>query len=214
MKQPILLIGGGGHAKSIIDTLLTSRQFEIIGILDNREKIGEKVSGIEIIDTDEKLKFYFDQGIKNAFVCVGSVGIPALRSKLYKQVEANGFILPNVIDSTAIVAKNVKLGSGNFIGKGAILNADCTVGNGCIINTRSIIEHDCCIGDFVHIAPGCTLCGEVKIGSYTHVGAGSVVIEQKQIGCGTIIGAGSTVVMNIDNEVKAYGNPCRTVEKR
>ncbi|MDF2801702.1 MAG: sugar O-acyltransferase, sialic acid O-acetyltransferase NeuD family [Anaerocolumna sp.] len=213
MKHSILLIGGGGHAKSIIDSLKLHDNIEMIGIIDTKDKYGQVIDGIEIIGSDEDLEYYYTKGVKQAFISIGSIGSPQIRVKVYETIKKIGYNLPNVIDSSAIISNNITLGEGNYIGKGAILNTGIKVGNNCIINTGCIIEHGCMIDDFVHIAPGSTLCGEVQIGQKTHIGAGTVIIQSKRIGKESVIGAGSVVINDINEHVKAYGSPCREVSK-
>jgi len=213
MKHNIILIGGGGHAKSIIDSLRLYDDIKIIGILDTKDKRGQFVDGIEIIGSDEDLAYYYARGVTQALISIGSIGSPQIRVKVYEMIKKIGFSLPNVIDPSAVLSNNIILGEGNYIGKGVILNTGVKIGNNCIINTGCIIEHGCIINDFAHIAPGSTLCGEVKIGQMTHIGAGSVIIQSKKIGKESIIGAGSIVVSDISAYAKAYGNPCREVSK-
>lgn len=211
MAEGILLIGGGGHAKSIIDSLRTNKEMQIVGILDRKEKIGEVINGIKIIGTDQDLTDYYHQGIKYAFISIGSIGVPKQRKKVYEQIKKIGYSCPNIIDHTAILSSKVRLGEGNYIGKGAIINAEAVVGSHCIINTGCIVEHDCRIENFVHLATGSILCGGVQIGEGAHVGAHSTIIQYKKIGSNSLIGAGSVVVSDINEHTKAYGNPCREV---
>ena len=42
MKK-IVLIGGGGHCKSVIDVIEQEGQFTIVGIVDNAELLGSKI---------------------------------------------------------------------------------------------------------------------------------------------------------------------------
>ncbi len=211
MKKHILLIGGGGHAKGIIDSLRDSQEFKVLGILDVKERKGEQINGIEIIGCDEELPYYYSQGIKYVFVAMGSVGSPVKRMNLYHQAKRLGYIIPNIIDSTAIISTDVRMEEGNYVGKGAIINVGTQIKSNCIINTGAIIDHDCTICDFVHIAPGATLCGGVTVGKATHIGANTTIIQYKQIGSNSLVGAGSVVVTDIGSNVKAYGNPCREV---
>ena len=53
--ESIILVGGGGHCKSIIDTIESSREFNIYGIVDLKENVGKKINNISIIDSDENL---------------------------------------------------------------------------------------------------------------------------------------------------------------
>lgn len=207
--KDIILIGGGGHCKSVISTIKESDEFNIVGILDVKDKIGTKVNGIKIVGTDDEMDYYYKQGIKCAFIALGSIENTKLRLKLYQSAMDTGYELPYIVDKTAIVSKNVEIGKGSFIGKGAIINSDVRIGVNCIINTGAIIEHDCHIGKFSHIAPGSTLSGGVIIGDDTHIGTNSTIIQSISIGSNTIIGAGSVVIEDIGDDVKAYGNPCR-----
>lgn len=209
--EKIILLGGGGHCKSIIDTIQTSRLYEIVGIIDFKQNIGQYINEIKILDSDENLIKYKNQGIENAFVTVGSIGNPRIRIKLYTLANRIGFKIPIIIDNSAIVSNDVIIGSGTFVGKKAIINTESVIGCNCIINSGSIVEHDCMIGDFAHISPGTTLCGGVRVGKNTHIGANSTVIQYKAIGENVIIGAGSVVTKNIKNNIKAYGNPCKEV---
>ncbi|WP_010648142.1 acetyltransferase [Oceanobacillus massiliensis] len=209
--EDIILLGGGGHAKSIIDSLKSNAEYKIIGILDMKNKIGKIVNGVEVIGQDSDLAYFYEQGIKHAFVTVGALGDNSIRIKLFRLAKSIGYNFPAIIDKTAIVSETAQIREGTFIGKGAIINTNVTVGENCIINTGVIIDHDCFINSSVHLAPGTTLSGEVHIGNGSHLGTNSTVIQDITIGSNTIIGAGSVVVKNIESNKKAYGNPCRVV---
>lgn len=211
--RDIILIGGGGHCKSVIETIKNLKKFNIVGILDLKEKIGSEISGVEIIGTDENLIDFYGKGIKLAFVTVGSIGSVTLRYRLYKEAKDKGYMFPILIDKTANVSKSASIGEGVFIGKGSIINTDTDIGEQSIINTGAIIEHDCQIGSFCHVSPGSTLSGNVKVGNRSHIGSNATLIQNISIGENTMIGAGSVVVKDIKSNVKAYGNPCREVKK-
>lgn len=211
MNKNLLLIGGGGHCKSIIDSVLKQELFTKIGVIDKRENIGKSILGIPVIGCDDDLPNLYQNGYTNAFITLGSIGNPSLRIKLFKIIKDIGFEVPNIIDSNAVISKNINLQEGIYIGKNAVINAGSVIEQCAIINTGSIVEHDCSIGEFSHIAPGSILCGEVHVGAHTHVGAGSVVRQQVKIGARTLIGMGSIVLKDIPENVIAYGNPCKEV---
>lgn len=213
MKEKIVLIGGGGHCKSVISSIKAIDCFEIVGITDVESKVGATILDIKVIGTDNILKEVYDSGVKSAFITLGSIGDVTLRKKLYLVAKEVGFKFPNIIDKTAIVSEECDIKEGTFIGKGAIINADAYIGSNCIINTGAIIDHDCYIGDFVHIGPGSTLSGSVEVMDNSHLGTNSTVIQNIKIGHDSIIGAGSVVVKNIRNGQCAFGNPCREVVK-
>lgn len=209
--EKIILLGGGGHCESIIDTIQNLKLYEIVGIIDLKQNIGQYINGIEVLDSDENLIKYKNAGVENAFISVGSIGNTSVRRKLYDLAKKVGFSIPAIIDCTAIISSDVTVGFGTFVGKGTIINTKSIIGSNCILNSGSIVEHDCSVEDFVHVASGATLCGGVKVGGNTHIGANSTVIQYKTIGENVLIGAGSVVTKNIRSNVKAYGNPCKEV---
>ncbi len=209
MGKKILLIGGGGHCHSVLDSVLSLKEYDEIGIIDNTE---HTYSGISVIGTDDDLPSLYKQGWTDAFIAVGSIGNTIIRRHLFEKAKAIGLTIPAIIDPTAIIGRLVNISEGVFVGKRAIINAGAKIHECAIINTGAIIEHDCEIGAFSHISPGSVLCGQVYIGHDSHLGAGSKVRQQIQIGDNSLIGIGSVVVKNIPSNVKAYGNPCRVVE--
>jgi len=209
MKPKLLLIGAGGHCKVILDLLLKSKKYDIAGIIDLKERIGDNVFGIPVVGTDLDLAKFFKKGIKHCFISLGSVGNSKLRAKLYGLARNVGFMFPNLIHPSAIISLQATLGDGNYIAPKVVINAGAQIGNNCILNTGVIIEHDCRLGNFVHIAPGSVLSGGVSIGNNCHIGIGSLIIQNLKIGEKTIIGAGSVITKNVRSGVIAYGNPCK-----
>jgi sugar O-acyltransferase (sialic acid O-acetyltransferase NeuD family) len=211
MKEKLIIIGGGGHAQSIIDAINTMGIYKIVGIIDKNIEQNMFSSGLKIIGDDSKLEFYFNRGIKNVVLAIRST-IEA-RQKAYETCKRIGYQFPNIIDKSAILSNDIKIGEGNFIGKGSIINTKVQIGNCCIINTGSLVEHGCKLESFVHIAPGSVLCGNVWIGKNTHIGAQSTIIQNVTIGENSMIGAGSLILKDIESNKMAYGSPAKEVKE-
>lgn len=209
--EKIILIGGGDHCRSLLDTLSKNTDFEVFSIVDHISKVGTNVYGYEIKHTDDDLQSLYDNGIRTAFITVGSVGNFSIREKLYRRAKEIGFTLPVIIDNSAVVSKFSSIKEGTFVGKGAIVSIGCTIDEMAIINTGAVIDHDSTIGKFSVISPSVAVAGGVNIGEYSYIGINSTVIQAISIGSGCLIGAASNVVKNIPDNVKAYGNPCKEV---
>jgi len=207
-NKKMLLIGGGGHCKSIIDVLFELDEYDQLAIIDVKENVGKFILGVPVIGTDDDLIKLKDDGYNYAFVALGSIGNSESRARLFNILLHNNYVIPNIVSRTAILGKEVTMGKGNFVGKRAILNSGSHLGNCNIINTAAIVEHDCSIADFTHIAPGVTLCGNVSISNNVHVGANTVVKQNITIQENVLIGVGSVVVKSIEKNIIAYGNPC------
>ena len=195
--ENIILLGIGGHAHSVVDSIESDGKYSVCGFLDRKEREGEQYREYKVIGTDDMLEYYFKKGIKNAFVTVGYLGKGDIRNRLYKQLKEVGFNLPTIVDRTAVIAKDVVLGEGTFIGKKTVVNSATEIGKMCIINTGAIIEHDCAVKNFSHVSVGSILCGNVRIGEESFIGANATVIQGKMIGDKCIIGAGMTIRKNI-----------------
>lgn len=193
MKEKIVLVGGSGHCKVIIDAIISAGKYDIEGIVDLNLNAGEKVLGVSVIGKDDILPELFKKGIKKAFISVGSVGDCALRKGLYEKITQIGFDTPVIIHPSAVIGRGVEIKKGTFVAASATINSGTKIGRNAIINTSSSIDHDCEIGDFVHIAPGVTLSGGVKVGAETHIGIGSDVIQNTKIGRRCFVAAGSLV---------------------
>lgn len=161
--EDIILLGIGGHARSVVDSIEQLGEYHIVGFLDLKETKGKQLKNYCVIGTDEDLEWHFADGVKNAFVTIGFLGHSDVRKRLYHRLKQIGYKLPNIIDSTAVIASDAELGEGIFIGKRTIINANSQIENMCIINTGAVIEHDCQVKEFSHISVGSVLCGNVKI---------------------------------------------------
>lgn len=213
MCKKLLLIGGGGHCKTVIEAIESNNYYDEIGIIDTNNNIGKLILRHPIIGSDQDLKKLKEKGYENAFISMGSIGNPMKRMDLHHLVKKLKFHVPIIIDQTAHVSKYAKISEGVFVGKNVIINADTIIREGVILNTGCIIEHDCRIGNFSHIAPGAILSGNVTIGDGAHIGANSVIRQGVLVGEKAVIGIGSVVVKDIESDCVAVGNPCRKVER-
>lgn len=213
MKKKILLIGAGGHAESIIDSILTLDNYQIEGIIDQKEKLNQSVLDVKIIGEDKDLAYFYKKGIKNVVISIGFIKCNQIRRRVYDICKNIGYQFPNIIDRDAILSNSVTLGEGNYIGKGVVINSNVHIGNSCIINTRSVVEHGCRIDDFVHLATACVLCGNVWVKQNSFIGAQSTIIQNITIGEETLVGAGSLVLKEIAAHKIAYGSPAKEVKE-
>lgn len=199
--EDIVLVGMGGHAKSVADCIERQHKYRIIGYTD----VEPRSSKYDYLGTDAVIKDCFEQGIKNAAVGIGYMGKSVLREKLFKQLKYIGYSLPVIVDPTAVVSETAQIEEGTFIGKNTVVNADAKIGEMCIINDGAIIEHDCSVGDFSHVAVGTVVCGMSRIGKQSFVGANATVIQCVNIGNFVTIGAGAIVLSDVKDNSTVYG---------
>ena len=205
MKRPLILIGGGGHCKSVIE-VAESAGYEIKGILDMPDEVGKEVlPGHKVIGTDDEIPQYVEEC--DFIITVGFIKNPALRIKLYNKVKAAGGRLATIIASTAHVSKYAELGEGTVIMHQAFVNAGAHIGANCIINTFVNIEHDAEVGNQCHISTVTMVNGECKIGENCFIGSQSVCANCIEIASDIIVGAGSVVRKSVRVKGIYAGNP-------
>lgn len=202
----LIIIGAGGYAKSVVDSL-DLRNFNLIGFIDSYKKeknhLGYPILGKDIDCLINPKRYVY-------FVAIGN---NKDRKKWYELLKAYHLKLINIIDKNAIVSENSIIGNGCFVGKMAIINNRVRIGNNSIINTRALIEHGCIIGDNVNISTNTVLNGDVIVGDSSFIGSCSVINGQLRIGKNAIIGSGSVVIKNIDDNCTAVGVPAKIIKK-
>lgn len=174
MKKKVLLVGGGGHCKSCIDVIENSKDWEVFGIIDMPEKVGEIICGYPVVGTDDDLKNFIHQ-VDGAHITVGHIKSNAVRVKLFNTLKSLGYQLPVLVSNLAYVSKHAIVGEGTIVMHHAIVNAGAQIGENCILNTKSLIEHDVQVGNHCHISTTAVLNGDVRIGNDCFVGSGSVI---------------------------------------
>jgi sugar O-acyltransferase (sialic acid O-acetyltransferase NeuD family) len=189
----IVLIGGGGHCKSVIDVIEQEGLFEIAGIVDKSELLGSAVLGYPIIGNDDDLATLAKR-YKYALITVGQIKSSLLRVRLFNLATKAGFTLASIVSPNAYVSKYASIGNGVVIMHHAIVNAKASVGNNCIINSKALIEHDCQIFEHCHISTNATINGGVTVESGSFVGSGVITKELITIGKNNFIKAGSLVI--------------------
>lgn len=204
-KRPLILVGGGGHCKSVIEAAESSG-YEIKGILDVPSEADKEVlPGHKVIGTDDEIPQYTANC--DFVITVGFIKNPALRVKLYNKVKEAGGRLATIVASTAYVSKYAEVGEGTVVMHQAFVNAGAKVGNNCIINTFANIEHDAEVGDHSHISTGTMVNGECKIGENCFIGSQSVCANSIVIGSDIIVGSGSCVRKSLQIKGIYSGNP-------
>ena len=204
MNKPLILVGGGGHCKSVIEAA-ESAGFDILGVLDMPEDVGKEILSTKVIGTDDDIPSYVDKA--DFVVTVGFIKNPSTRIKLYNRIKEAGGNLATVIASTAYVSKYATIGEGTVIMHQAFVNAGAIIGNNVIINTATNIEHDAVIGDDCHISTGTMVNGDCRVGERSFIGSQSVLANGISVGDDIIVGAGSLVRKSIHEKGIYSGNP-------
>lgn len=206
----IILVGGGGHCISAIDVIEKTGLYQIQGILDIPDKVGQKILDYHVIGTDEDIAKYSKKEYL-FLITVGQIASSDLRKNIYYKIKKAGGTIPVIVSPLAYVSKYAKIGEGTIIMHGSIVNASASIGICSILNTQSLIEHEATIGNFCHISTASIINGQAIIGDQCFVGSNTVVANNISIISNSIISAGSQVLRNINEPGTYIGQPLRKI---
>ncbi len=192
----LLLLGGGGHCRSVIDVIECGGNYSVRGIVQPLTDGNEPVLGYPVLGDDTVLANLLNQGA-DALVTVGQIRTASLRRRLYEQLLVLKARLPIVVSPLAHVSRHARLGPGSVVLHGAIVNAAARVDVNAIINTQALLEHDVSVGQHCHIATGAKVNGGVCIGDGCFIGSGAIIHQGVCIGNDCVIAAGAVVTNDL-----------------
>jgi sugar O-acyltransferase (sialic acid O-acetyltransferase NeuD family) len=189
----VVVYGGGGHARTLIDLVRQMQHFNLIGIIDDGLKAGEQIAGLSVLGDRTRLPAVYEQGVRLAINGVGTVTSLKIRLDIYDLLCRHGFVLPSLVHRQAVVEPTAHIEAGSQVLALAYIGSDAKIGQGAIINTGAIVSHDCIIADHVHITPGAILAGGVEVGEGSLIGMGVTTAIGIHIGSEVQIGNGARV---------------------
>ena len=179
-KPYIILIGGGGHCRSVIDVIELENKYIIAGIIDNNLEIGTKILDYEVIGNDNDLE-KFQEKYKYAIITIGQIKTSQIRRDLFNILQKFNYILPTIISPLAYVSKHSKIQEGTIIMHNAFINVNVKIGQNCIINTKALIEHDVIIENNCHISTGAIINGGTIVKENIFVGSNATTKEYIEV---------------------------------
>ena len=197
--KSIILIGNGGHCKSCIEIIESSREYKIKGIITQQEDPNKFFMNYKVLGNDLSLDKCFeaeDYGL----VCVGQIKSPNIRIKLFDLLNKNKIKLAIVKSTSSIISRHALINYGTIVMHNSIINAGAKVGRNCILNTNCLIEHDAKIGNHCHISTGAIINGNVSIGNECFIGSGCIIKEGIKIGERVIVSAGQIIMSDIPSD--------------
>ena len=198
--KAMILYGGGGHGKSLIDLIRVLDTHEIVGVIDDGLAVGEGVMGLAVVGGGEALQPLFEMGVHLAVNAVGGVGDMRSRVRVFKRILEVGYTCPTLIHPSATVEQSAELGDGVQVFPRAYIGSEARIGFGVIVNTAAVVSHDCLVDAYANIAPGAMLAGGVTVGEGALIGMGVTINLNVTIGTGARIGNSAVVKDDVPDE--------------
>lgn len=193
----VIIIGGKGGAKMVIEAIKSTNHLGIEGIIDGQLDKGDHVMGVPVLGGESELEQLREKGFRNVILSFSSLHDLPSRSKKYNELKEKGFQFPNVIHDRATVEPSVTLGEGNIILANAMVGSEVTLGNMNYVNTGAMICHESIAHSNNHFAPNSVIAGRVRIGNNNLVGMCVTTYFEIEMGDNIIINNGCNIVKNI-----------------
>lgn len=190
MKKTLLVLGAGGHGKSVAEAAILSGAWQSIVFLDDAWPATKEALGWPITGTVDSINEWAGQ----AQGAIAAVGNNQVRASWVALIEQAQLPLATVIHPQSWVSPSATIGAGTAVMAGAVVGTVSAVGKAAIINSNATVDHDVVMDDFAHLGVGVQLAGGVKIGASAWLQAGSscgynVVVEPGMLhGPGTRLG--------------------------
>ncbi len=210
-SKPVILVGGGGHARVLLDALLLGSR-QVLGIVDaDPSKLPAAVRGVPVLGNDDVLQTHGPERVE-LVLGIGSVAPGSLRERVYLRYRQLGYAFAAVVHPSAVIARDATLASDVQVMAGVVVQTASQIGPNVILNTGCRVDHDCELAQHVHVSPGATLCGDVRVGAGSHVGAGATLTQGVVVGAGVFIYAGAVVTRDLAAGLRVAGVPAREVK--
>jgi NDP-sugar pyrophosphorylase family protein len=174
--QNIVVVGGGGHAMVVIDSLKemvsTKSCLHILGFLDDTPR--PDILGFPQIGTLSSWNRF-----PNARFHI-AIGDAQLRSRISSEIGANRLF--SAVHSKASVSPHASIGHGCFVGACAVVAPGASLGTSVIVNSGAIVEHSSSVGDYAHLAYGAIVGAEATVLSGHSVPPGCIVPSRAVFG--------------------------------
>lgn len=205
-NKKIIIFGGGGHGRTLIELVRAMGKFELVGVLDDQIPAGTNLIGTPVLGGQSSLQKLFENGIQLAVNGVGGIGSPQTRWAVFETLQAIGFRFPTVVHPAAFIEKSACLEDGVQVLAQAYLGTQAKVGFGSVINAGAVLSHDVQTGICTNFSPGALIAGNVVFGDFTQVGMGATVNLNLKIGAKVRIGNGAAVKKDVpDNTIVRAG---------
>ena len=200
----VIIYGGGGLSKMIIESVRVLGVYQIAGIIDDRMQKGEDVIGAPVLGGAEMLPELYEQGVRTAVNSVGAIGDYKVRLKVFHTLAEAGFICPPIVHPTAHVDPSARLEAGVLVLAQSYVSGNARVGMGTLINNSVVISHDCLVGVCANFSPGAMIAGDAVIGDFTQIGMNATVNIGVHVGKECLIGNGATIKKDVPDGTRVF----------
>lgn len=183
VKTLLLVLGAGGHGRSVAEAAELSGQFEVVGFLDDALPADTSVLNSAVLGPMANMGDH-RTAVDQAIVAIGN---NAVRERLMQQLALTGFALATVVHPRAIVSPSAVLSVGSAVLAGAIVGTEARLGVGAIVNCGAVVDHHATVEDYGHLGVNASMAGGSVLGRSAWLQAGTTLGYGLQIAANKIV---------------------------
>lgn len=185
--KKLLIIGAGGHGKSVAEAAKLSGNYEVVGFIDDAYSVVDKEKNSSVLGATADLKNY----VSLCDEVIVAIGNNFLRESLFNKIKEIGLTPATVIHPLAIVSPSALIGRGCAIMAGAIIGTEAELGHGAIVNCGAIVDHHANVYDFAHLGVNVCMAGGSVLGRAAWIQAGC------SLGYGVVVPDGAVLAPGV-----------------
>ncbi len=186
----LLIVGAGGHGRSVAEAVLAAGEFELAGFVDDAAPGLANVWQFPVFGSTENVgRFRVDAD--HAVVAIGS---NALREALSRSLLEAGFELASIVHPRSIVSPRAVIGPGSAIMAGAVVGTEARLGCGVIINCGAVVDHNAQVHDYGHLGVNAAMAGGSELGRSAWMQAGTSIGYGVKVAAGVVMPPGFSAI--------------------
>lgn len=201
VKPRLMIVGAGGHGRSVAEAAQLTGLFEVVGFLDDSRSIGTKALGWPILGP-------ISSRSEHRRVCdlaIVAIGDNTLRRRLMGQLGEEGFEFASVFHPRAFVSESAVVGPGTSVMAAAVVGTEARLGVGVIVNCGAIVDHHAQVGDFGHLGVNACMAGGAVLGRGAWMQAGSALGYEVAVPDGSVLRPGESLESSPSGRIGVEG---------
>jgi acetyltransferase EpsM len=210
--QPVAVIGGGEHARVVIETARSRLDLWVVeGFADPDpcEETQRRLGVAWLGDDERALGLVGVDGERRFVLGVGAIGVGERRRRIVERYVAASARFASLVHARAWVSPTAQLDEGSVVFAGAVVQSGAHIGAHAVVGSGAIIEHDVSLGAFAQAGPGAVVGGGAVIGEGSYLGLGSRVRDHVAVGTKVMVAMGAVVTANVASGAVVVGVPAR-----
>lgn len=170
--EPLVIVGAGGHGRSVLELVRLLGEHTPAGFLDDTQAAGTVVMGLPVWGPTALLAELPARGVHTVHVAIGH---NATRESLNTRARGAGLNLATLVHPRACVSPSATLGAGCAVMALAVVGTEAVLAEGVIVNVGAVVDHHARVGHHGHLGANATMAGGTSIGARAWLQAGSAI---------------------------------------